>query len=61
MLQQREAKLLGDRRQLEKSVNILTNKIAELEDMLQKPRSEKQPTHLAAKLIWGLGASLHRQ
>ena len=45
MLQQREAKLLGDRRQLEKSVNILTNKIAELEDMLQKPRSEKQPTH----------------
>lgn len=45
MLQQREAKLLGDRRQLEKSVNVLTNKIAELEDKLQNTRSEKRATH----------------
>jgi uncharacterized protein YlxW (UPF0749 family) len=42
VLQEREAKLLGDRRQLEKSVNILTDKISELEDKLQ---TEKRPTH----------------
>lgn len=44
MLQQREAKLLEDRSQLEKSVNILTNKITELEEKLHKCRSEKRPT-----------------
>ena len=43
-MHQREAKLLGDRRQLEISVNVLTNKIAELEGKLQKSRSEKRAT-----------------
>ena len=45
MLQQQEAKLLGDRRQLEKNVNVLTNKITELEHKLQNSRSEKRATH----------------
>ena len=36
---------MGDRRQLETSVNVLTNKIAELEDKLKKSQSEKRPTH----------------
>lgn len=45
MLQQREAKLLEDRRHLEESVGFLSNKIAELEGTLQKSRLEKRPTN----------------